>query len=191
MTRPLSGAGSMSISDISWFDLSLSLSAPPLLPSASAPTLENQVSRVTGTLTASPVGGGTAGCSAVGVGRHGVEYRLFDLGDFLHRQPAAQQVAAVAQVLGRRGGVRRRAALVGRRVNVVLAQQCAVPVVRPALEDFLLEVDERQPAVLRQLSQLVIVGFRQLRLADVRRDGGQDADGPWPRIRSTAFAMSA
>ena len=42
----------------------MSLSAPPLLPSASAPTLENHVSRVTGALTASPAGGGTAGSAA-------------------------------------------------------------------------------------------------------------------------------
>ena len=41
----------------------MSLSAPPLLPSASAPTLENHVSRITATLTATPFGAGTAALS--------------------------------------------------------------------------------------------------------------------------------
>ena len=55
-TRPRSGSGSMSTTDISWIDLSFSLLAPPLLHPAWSPTAENQVSRVTGTRTGSPDG---------------------------------------------------------------------------------------------------------------------------------------
>src|SRR3712207_8614750 len=55
----LSGAGSMSIRDISWIDLNFRLADRPQFPSACSPTAEKNVSRVTSTLTGSPAGGGT------------------------------------------------------------------------------------------------------------------------------------
>src|SRR5438270_13150551 len=81
----------------------------------------------------------------------------FDLGDLPNGQPAAEVVAALAQVLRRRLGGRTAAGLARREMNTV--HQGAEPVVGTAAQDFSFEVDNRNASVLGQLSQHLVELF--------------------------------
>jgi hypothetical protein len=64
---------------------------------------------------------------------------LCDLPD---RQPSAEQIAALAQVLRGRGGCGRDPGAIGRWMDVALAEQGPVPDVGPPLEDLPLVIDQ-------------------------------------------------
>ena len=107
-----------------------------------------------------------------------IEHHALHLADLFDRQPAAQQIATGPQVFGRGLGGRVGSALVGRRVDVSLAQQRAVPIVGAAFENLGLEVDQRQRFGLGQRPQGLVDRPGQLGPADVGWDGGDDRNDP-------------
>ncbi len=174
--RPSAGPGPRRSATCSWLDLSLSLSAPPLLPSASGPTLENQVSRVTGALTQHLPGrrqdrrrGGGVGFVEDSPVSTSSPSNTVLLTSAIFSQPDSQPHADSRCCGGsRRSG---RSAAFAPPCSVVgwtsfLPNSIAVRSRRAAFQDLLLEVDEQQHVVASFRGSFV-VGFRQLRLADI------------------------
>jgi hypothetical protein len=122
--------------------------------------------------------------------RYYVDDLLLYLRDLLNGEPAPEKITAVAKILSSRGRRSRGAALIRCGMDIVLGEQCSVPVVRSPLKNLFLVVNERQRAIAGQLPQRLVVGLGEVKLPRVWRNGRENADSVAFEDRSIAFAMS-